>query len=158
MFKNSSQQTSDREGFLMFIRVESNPRCPEVLVVIGSGSAAHAHRPSLSSETPRPSSCTHSMETTRRARQMHLQPVHRLCPLTCGLLGFISPTLRRVSAGGAGWYWLHALPQFTGAVTLTDNKELHHRGCGRLVHHGGNVPVLLLPVNSHVLPGRHLPA
>lgn len=89
---------------------------------------------------------------------------------------------------GRGWAaWLHfssvntcqhrkgrlvlpALLQFNGAVTLTDNKELHHRGRSQVMHHGSNVPVipqssfffffprLTLPFisSSHMLLEHHL--
>lgn len=37
-----------------------------------------------------------------------------------------------------------ALPQLHGAVTLTDNKQLHHRGCGKPMHHERNCHPSLL--------------
>lgn len=41
-----------------------------------------------------------------------------------------------------------ALLKFNGAVTLTDNKELHHSGWSQVMHYGSNVLIILLPVLS----------
>lgn len=43
-----------------------------------------------------------------------------------------------------------ASPQFDDAGTLTDNKQLHHRGCGKAMHHGSSdlVTLLNIPLSS----------
>lgn len=168
----------------MLIRLESNPQCPEVLVVsqIGSGSlklglsyTCHRAFPAAHNGS------THSMKfvclfvclRVSMAQTFMSKSKRRaaLCRFTCSLcislallsslpvqhmwangVGFISSMLISVSARRASQYCLHALPQFTGAATLTDNKELHHRGCSQVVHHGGNVFFILLSSSFLLTP------
>ena len=57
-----------------------------------------------------------------------------------------------------------AFPAFLCAGTLTDNKQLHHRGCSRPIHHGSNsvlpsFPSLYSPFicSSHIAIPSQMP-